>query len=39
MIELIIDFFISLISWSVDFFGQMIDIISDIIVYLFSAQL
>lgn len=39
MFEVIIQFFTSLISWAAEFFGQLIDVVSDIIIYLFSAQL
>ncbi|MGM0169360.1 hypothetical protein IGI39_003676 [Enterococcus sp. AZ135] len=39
MIEIIIEFFSSLIRWAIEFFGQTIDVVSDILVYLFSAQL
>ncbi len=39
MINLLMECFNSMISWAVETFGQMIDVLSDIIAYLFSAQL
>lgn len=34
-----IELFSNLISWVIDFFGQFIDLIWELLVYLFSAQL
>lgn len=39
MFEVIIQFISELISWAIEFFGQIIDVVSDIIIFLFSAQL
>lgn len=39
MFEMISQFFSNFIRWAVEFFGQLFDVVSDIIVYLFSAQL
>lgn len=39
MVEMMMQFFCGLIQWAVEFFGQMIDVVSDILIYLFSAQL
>lgn len=39
MFEVIIQFISELISWVIEFFGQIIDVVSDIIIFLFSAQL